>query len=47
MQEKERELIAAIIGEKRTEMDEKLIRFDGNKTLLIMSNIKRFLILPR
>jgi hypothetical protein len=46
--EQESNLISQIIGNaRRAEMDREIVRFDGDKILLVMSNIKRFLVLPK
>jgi hypothetical protein len=50
MSEREVELFMNLVGNaKRAHMDKNLVRFDenSNKLLLVISNIKRFLVLPR
>ena len=50
MSEREIELFIKLIGNsKRAHFDKNIVRFDeeSNKLLLVISNIKRFLVLPR
>jgi hypothetical protein len=50
MSEREIEMFMKIIGNsKRANFDKNIVRFDeeSNKLLLVISNIKRFLVLPR
>jgi hypothetical protein len=50
MSEREIEMFMKLIGNsKRAHFDKNIVRFDegSNKLLLVISNIKRFLVLPR
>lgn len=45
--ENESEIIVRLLGPKIRELSGEVVRFEGKKMLLIISNIKKFLIMPK
>jgi hypothetical protein len=45
--EVESEIITDLLGSRISMLNDKIIRFDGKRALLVTSNVKKFLILPK
>jgi hypothetical protein len=47
MSETEAELAIKLLGVKIHTIDPEVARYDGNQLLLVLSNIKKYLVLPK